>query len=133
MHNLEKEFWKFAGQIKGSYLLEDLFLQWAGSKKLSVTDTENLWRNVYSSVEKTILKKADNVTVSGDPQDIKEMLAGGASTDIIPEETTEPVIPEQTQEINVEPKEEESKTLLQAFEEPEEVETSAAELPPIPE
>lgn len=141
MQNLEKDFWKFATTVKGSVPLDMAFIRWVKDNNVSLVEAKDLWGKVHKATE-DLFKKANNVTVeiSGDQEAVKDMLSGVGDVGAVNIEEEPPPLPPVGEsgmpEVPVEPRQQ-TKTLIEALEEPEE--TVAAplgeeteELPPLP-
>jgi len=112
------QFWKYASTLKQASTLEDVFLKWAASNKLLLKDAQNLWNEIAVATANAFNKKKADVTIeTSTPAEMQEMFKTvQESNDVGVSETNSSGLPPA---MEVEPKED-TKTLLQALEEPDE-------------
>lgn len=120
MQTLIKEFWTHVSSVGGPADIKDVFLKWAADQKLNFETAKLLWGGIDTEIHDAFnIRKADNVTISGDPDAIKGLFGEKVLSD------TENIGPLEKEKIDLNINEDESpekKTLLDSLdqEEPEE-------------
>ena len=113
------EFWKFARAMKGPIDLKDAFFIWATDNRMSFETAEKAWKNINASVNEMFDKKAD-ISISGPAEEMKGLLDKGTGELPIEDQIKDDLEMKQEEPIDQTIDEEETKTIVDSLEEPDE-------------
>jgi len=86
------DFWKYAKTCGKCADLEDIYIEWANNKNLTLNEFKSAYINIYSSINNLLHSNKTALKIDMDPEEFRSLFSDNSSTPLA--QTTEPAFEE---------------------------------------